>query len=52
MHLIVVVLIKGQGEIVQGPANTFRNLMGNQAIQSLLSPSQKENLNQIESIML
>lgn len=35
----------------QGPANTFRNLIGNQAIQSLLSPSQKENLNQIESIM-
>lgn len=35
----------------QGPANTFRNLMGNQALQSLLSPAQKENLNQIESIM-
>lgn len=35
----------------QTPANTFRNLMGNQALQSLLSPTQKENLNQIESLM-
>lgn len=33
------------------PVNTFRSLMENQALQSLLSPAQKENLNQIESLM-
>lgn len=32
-------------------ANTFRNLMENHALQSLLSPAQKENLNQINTLM-
>lgn len=31
--------------------NTFRNLMENHAFQSLLSPTQKENLNQIGNLM-
>lgn len=36
---------------IPGSTNAFRNLMENQALQSLLSPAQKENLNQIESLM-
>lgn len=35
----------------QKPPSTFRNLMENQAIQSLLSPAQKEHLNQIGTLM-
>lgn len=35
----------------QNPTSAFRNLMENQAIQSLLSPAQKEHLNQIGTFM-
>lgn len=35
----------------QKPPSAFRNLMENQAIQSILSPAQKEHLNQIGTLM-
>lgn len=43
-------LEQGTGSSTQNN-NTFRNLMENHAFQSLLSPTQKENLNQIGNLM-
>ncbi len=42
---------KAKEPLPQKPPSNFLNLMENEAIQSLLSPAQKENLNQIGTLM-